>query len=73
MTSFKSFNQVTDPNILLVQPVRLKVVTINTPMDLTEYNQRFPAAIPLDQLALVNQLAPDAPLQVGQKIKVVVK
>jgi predicted Zn-dependent protease len=71
--SFRSFNQVADPEVLLVQPMRLNVVTVTTPMTLAEFNRRFASVIPVENLAVLNQMNPDTMVLAGQQIKQVVK
>jgi predicted Zn-dependent protease len=52
-----SFNRLTDPQALAVQPNRITIVRTPQQMTLAEFNQRYPSAIGADELALINQLA----------------
>lgn len=68
-----SFSPVSDPAVLSVQPNRLVAVRIDQPMTLAQFNQRFPSAIPIEELAIVNELAsPDAVIPGGTILKRVV-
>ncbi|MEW5925879.1 MAG: M48 family metalloprotease [Gemmatimonadota bacterium] len=68
-----SFAQLTDPQALAVQPNRLRVVRVDRRMTLAEFNQRFPSAIPLPELAIVNGVADaGAVLEAGTQAKRVV-
>jgi predicted Zn-dependent protease len=52
-----SFNRLTDPQALAVQPNRITIVRTPQQMTLAEFNQRYPSVIGADELALINQLA----------------
>jgi predicted Zn-dependent protease len=54
-----TFNVLTDPTALAVQPNRITVVRLAERMTLAEFNQRFPSQIPLNELAVINHI-PDA-------------
>ena len=68
-----SFGRLTDPRALAAKPNRIDVVRISQAMTLTEFNRRFPSVIPLEELAIVNQLDdPGATLPSGTQVKRVV-
>jgi predicted Zn-dependent protease len=52
-----SFARLTDPQALAAQPDRITIVTTSEPMTLAQFNQRFPSRIPVEELALINQVA----------------
>ena len=52
-----SFAPVSDPAILNVQPRRIRIVRVEQPTTLAEFDRRYPSVIPLEELALINQLA----------------
>lgn len=52
-----SFNRLTDPQALAVQPNRITIVRVQQQMTLAEFNQRFPSVVPVEEIALINQLA----------------
>jgi len=55
--SLTSFRPLTDARALAVQPDRIRVVRPTTSLTLREFAQRYPSAIELDLLALINQVA----------------
>jgi len=69
-----SFSPLTDPQLLNVQPRRVDVVTIERPMTLAEFAQRYPSAVPIEEIARINQL-PDtnAQLPAGALVKRVIE
>lgn len=65
-----SFAPVSDPSILNVQPNRVDVIQVPQAMTLTEFNQRYPSTVSLDELALINQLSgPSATIPRGTMVK----
>jgi predicted Zn-dependent protease len=52
-----SFQPLTDPRILALQPNRLRLVRIEEAMTLAQFHQRFPSAVPIEELAIINQVA----------------
>jgi predicted Zn-dependent protease len=68
--SLGSFGPVTDSRVLNVQPNKVTIVTLSQPMTLAEFNQRNPSTIPLDELAIVNQIEnPNASMPAGTRVK----
>jgi predicted Zn-dependent protease len=68
--SIGSFKPVTDPRVLNVQPNKIVVVTLPQPMTLAEFAQRYPSAIPVAELAIVNQVeSPTAQIAAGTLLK----
>lgn len=55
--SIHSFARLTDRAALARQPTRLVIVRIPQSMTLTQFNQRYPSGVPIEELALVNQVA----------------
>lgn len=51
-----SFQRVTDTRVLSVKPQRVRLVRLPSAMTLTQFQQQYPSAIPLQQLALINGL-----------------
>ncbi len=70
--SFQSFDRLTDPAALAVQPLRLTIVRVDRPMTLGEFQARYPSKVDLATLARLNQLEASASLTTGQLIKRVV-
>jgi predicted Zn-dependent protease len=67
--SLQSFDTVTDPSILNAQPQSISVVQIDRDMTMREFDARYPSGIPLEQIALINQVEPDDLLRKGQLVK----
>ncbi len=70
--SLSSFAPVTDRAVLDVQPRRLQLVTIPRAMTLTEFNQRYPSAVPVEEVARLNRHAVDDMMPAGTRVKRVV-
>ena len=51
-----SFARLTDARALARQPRRLDIVRVPRTMTVTEFNAAYPSAIPIEELALINQL-----------------
>jgi predicted Zn-dependent protease len=68
-----SFNRLTDPQTLAVQPNRVRVVRTTAALTLTQFNQQFPSTIPIAELALINQLAgAESSIPAGTQMKRVI-
>jgi predicted Zn-dependent protease len=68
-----SFAPLTDPAVLGLQPDRVSIVRVPSAMTLAEFNTRYPSAVPLPELAILNQVAgPETLLPAGSMIKRVV-
>jgi predicted Zn-dependent protease len=65
-----SFGPVTDPAVLGVQPKRMDVVRLQQAQSLSQFADRFPSAVPVEQLAILNHV-PDGstPLPAGTLVK----
>ncbi len=71
--SLSSFSALRDPQALTVQPNRLVVERAPRIMTLDEFNRQFPSVIPIEELALINQLDDGSSKVVaGQPVKRVV-
>jgi predicted Zn-dependent protease len=68
-----SFDRVTDPRLLDVTSDKLAIVRIPAAMTLREFDERYPSAIDLDTLALINGVKADASLSAGTQVKRVAK
>jgi predicted Zn-dependent protease len=64
-----SFAPLTDQAVLNVQPWRLRIVRLDRAMTLTEFNQRYPSVISLDQLARLNRVTTGQRLAAGSLVK----
>ncbi|MFU8896147.1 MAG: M48 family metalloprotease [Gammaproteobacteria bacterium] len=71
--TMNSFARLTNAAALARQPQRLAIVRVRRAMTVSEFNQAHPSAIPLEELALINQLAgPQAVMPANFKAKRVV-
>ena len=65
-----SFATVTDSEVLRIQPNRLDVIEVPQRMTLQEFAQRYRSAVPVAELARINQLdSPTATLEAGTLVK----
>jgi predicted Zn-dependent protease len=65
-----TFAPLTDPQVLGVQPNRLRLVRLPRAMTLAEFNAQYPSVIPMAELALINQVpGPDAVLPANGLVK----
>jgi predicted Zn-dependent protease len=67
-----SFAQLTDPSALNIRPNVVDIVQIPTSMTLAQFNQRYPSVIPIEQLAIINQVGTGDMLRAGSRVKRVV-
>lgn len=59
--SINSFGRLTDRTALARQPDRLEIVRLPRQMTIEQFNRTYPSTIPLEELALINQLpGPDS-------------
>jgi predicted Zn-dependent protease len=71
--TLRSFAPVTDPQVLGVQPARVRIVRTPESMTLAQFNQRYPSTIPIAELAILNQVdGPDSLIPGGTPLKRVV-
>jgi predicted Zn-dependent protease len=54
--SLGTFERETNQNVLNVKPNRISTVRLPQAMSLSEFNQRYPSAISIEELALINQV-----------------
>ncbi|RMH21687.1 MAG: peptidase M48 [Acidobacteria bacterium] len=64
-----SFAPERDRRILSVEPQRLQLVRLDRPMSLEEFQRRYPSDVPLERLAILNRVEPDATLEAGRVVK----
>lgn len=67
--ALQSFQPLTDPAVLNVQPQRVQLVRIDRPTTIAELARQRPSPLPAATLALVNQVDPDTPLEAGRLVK----
>lgn len=69
MQAIGSFDRLTDPAMLSVQPQRLKLVTVPRAMSLEEFQRSYPSDVPLETLALINRIERTGKFLAGQQVK----
>jgi predicted Zn-dependent protease len=68
-----SFEPLDDPDILEVEPAVIDIARVERDMTLAEFDRANPSAIPIERLAILNQLeGPDSRLSKGTLVKRVV-
>ena len=70
--SINSFDRLTDPVALAVQPMRLRIDAAPQAMSLSQFQAQMPSSISLAELALINGIPEGAQLRAGQSIKRVI-
>jgi predicted Zn-dependent protease len=64
-----SFGSLTDQSALNVRPNVVDVVQIPSAMTLTQFNARYPSVVPIAELAIMNQVEPNATMPAGTRVK----
>jgi predicted Zn-dependent protease len=72
VTSVRSFQRETDPEVLAAQPDRLEIVTLPRSLTLESYVQRYPSTVSAPLVALINQLEEGQSFPSGARVKRVV-
>jgi predicted Zn-dependent protease len=67
-----SFATERDAEVLAAQPMRVELVRVPSAMTLAELDRRFPSTVPLERVALLNNLDADSRLAAGERVKRVV-
>jgi predicted Zn-dependent protease len=71
--TIRSFSELRDPSKLNVQPAKVELVRVPRSMTLEQFNAQYPSSIPLEQLAIINELeSPADVIPAGQIVKRVV-
>jgi predicted Zn-dependent protease len=68
--SISSFGPLRNQAALSVKPARLEVVKVPREMTLEEFNRQYPSTIPIEELAIINELeGPAATIPAGRPVK----
>ena len=67
-----SFDRLTDPSALNVQPAKVRLVRLPRQMTIEEFTRQYPSTVPAEQVAVINGVDPGAVLSAGQTAKQVV-
>ena len=70
--SIATFDKLADPKLLNVQPLHIKIVKIDKEMTVEQFNKRYPSAVPVETIALINQVDLNEQLRAGRQVKQVV-
>ena len=69
-----SFGPESNPDVLNVRPNRVSIVRVPQAMTLAEFQRRYPSTIPIEELAIINQVeGPTANLPAGAMVKRIVR
>ncbi len=66
-----SFQRLTDPAILRMQPLRLAILTVRQRVSLDQLARQESSPVPLEALALINQIETNAQFNAGDRVKIV--
>ena len=70
--AMRSFAQLTDPAALNVQPQRIDIITPGSGATIAGLLRQRPSPLSAEQLALINQVEPNTPLEAGRPVKWIV-
>ncbi|MFH2056168.1 MAG: M48 family metalloprotease [bacterium] len=70
--SMGSFRRLTDPEILRMQPMHLRIITVKRPSTLGELAKQSGSPVQLETLAIINQTATNAGFKVSDRVKMVI-
>ncbi|HEX7336290.1 MAG TPA: M48 family metalloprotease [Gemmatimonadales bacterium] len=69
----RSFSELRDGSKINVEPARVEIVKLPRQMTLEQFNAQYPSNIPIEQLAIINELeGPSSVIPAGQSVKRVV-
>jgi predicted Zn-dependent protease len=72
-STIRSFSELRDQSKLNVQPAKVELVKLNRSMTLEQFNAQYPSSIPIEQLAIINEVeGPSTSLPAGETVKRVV-
>jgi predicted Zn-dependent protease len=65
-----SFSELRERKALDVQPARVEIVKLPREMTLQQFNAQYPSTIPIEQLAIINEVeGPESPIPAGRPLK----
>lgn len=71
--TIRGFSELRDRSKLNVQPARVELVKLNRDMTLEQFNSQYPSNIPIEQLAIINEVEdPSSVIPAGRMVKRVV-
>lgn len=70
--TMRSFDRLTDPEALGVQPKRIEIVQLDQAMTIEQFAQRYPSTVDTNEIALINGVEEGGTLPAGRYVKRVV-
>ena len=71
--TIRSFSELRDQSKINVQPARVELVKVPRQMTLEQFNAQYPSSIPIEQVAIINELeGPSSVIPAGHTVKRVV-
>ncbi|HEU4681301.1 MAG TPA: M48 family metalloprotease [Gemmatimonadales bacterium] len=71
--TIRSFSELRDRSKMNVEPARVEVVKVPRQMTLEQFNAQYPSSIPIEQLAIINELeGPSSAIPAGHMVKRIV-
>jgi predicted Zn-dependent protease len=70
--AMQSFQRVSGRELGRVEPWKVDLVRLSQPMTLREFDRQYPSTVPLEKVALLNNVDLDAQLVAGQLVKRVI-
>ena len=71
--TIRSFTELRDQSKINVQPARVELVKVPRQLTLEQFNAQYPSSVPIEQLAIINELeGPQALIPAGRTVKRVV-
>jgi predicted Zn-dependent protease len=72
-STIRSFSELRDASKINVQPAKIELVKVNRDMTLEQFNAQYPSTVPLEQVAIINEVEdPSSVLPAGRMVKRVV-
>jgi predicted Zn-dependent protease len=72
-STIRSFSELRDQSKINVQPAKIEVVKLDRDMTLEQFNAQYPSSIPIEQLAIINEVqGASTVLPAGRSVKRVV-
>ena len=71
LSSMGSFGEIKDASALNAQPARIKIVHLDAPMSVADFNAKYPSTIKADLLALINGVEAGGQIAAGHAKQIV--
>jgi predicted Zn-dependent protease len=72
LDSIASFRKLTDSRALNARPDRVKIVRLTESLTIAEIARKHPVTVPVETLALINNIDPDDRLEANRQVKLIV-